>query len=79
MHTSCVPAIGMFLLNKNQKRLKGEQGGRGLRPPFYTAADTGGGRGGAKQSPAVAPDHPRHGIIPYMNMHAQVKNGAGAE
>ena len=58
--------IGMVLLNKNQKRLKGEQGGRGLRPPFYKAADTGGGRGGAKQSPAVAPDL-RHGIIPYIN------------
>ena len=58
--------IGMVLLNKNQKRLKGEQGGRSRRPPFYTAADTGGGRGGAKQSPTVAPDL-RHGIIPYIN------------
>lgn len=68
----------MALLKKS-KTLERQRGGRGLRPPFYTAADTGGGRGGAKQSPAVAPDHPRHGIIPYMNMHAQVKNGAGAE
>lgn len=71
--------IGMVLLNKNQKRLKGEQGGRSRRPPFlYGCGILRGGRGGAKQSPAVAPD-PRHGIIPYMNMHAQVKNGAGAE
>lgn len=50
--------IGVVLLNKNQKRLKGEQGGRSRRPPFYTAADTGGGRGGAKQAPAVAPSLP---------------------
>lgn len=67
----------MALLKKS-KTLERQRGGRGLRPPFYTAADTGGGRGGAKQAPAVAPDL-RHGIIPYMNMHAQVKNGAGAE